>query len=211
MARRIGAVCRLCRKEGIKLFLKGTRCVTDKCSFDRRSYGPGQHGRGKGRRIKLSDYGMQLREKQKVKRIYGILEKQFRSYFQKAEKQKGVTGEILLQLLERRLDNIVFHSCFASSRSQARQMVKHAFITVNEQRVNIPSYLVKKDDIIRINAKEDTLKKIRESLEINKDRGIPKWIALDEAQMAATITRLPEREDIGFPIQEQLIVELYSK
>jgi len=209
MSRRIGASCRLCRREGIKLFLKGTRCVTDKCSFDKRGYSPGQHGQS--RRVKLSDYGMQLREKQKVKRIYGVLEKQFSTYFKKAEKQKGITGENLLQLLERRLDNAVFRSCFVASRSQARQMVKHGLITVNDSKVDIPSYLIKKGDLVKISAKDATSKRIVEDLKINIDRGVPQWMKLDEAQLASTILRLPERDDVGFPIQEQLIVELYSK
>jgi small subunit ribosomal protein S4 len=209
MARRTGAVCRLCRREGIKLFLKGTRCVSEKCSFDKRGYNPGQHGQR--RRGKVSDYGMQLREKQKVKRIYGVLEKQFRGYFQKAERQKGVTGEILLQLLERRLDNVVFRSCLASSRAQARQIVKHAMITVNNEKVDIPSYLVKKDDVVTVKPDPKISKRIEEDLKINKDRGLPKWISLDEAQLQATILALPDREDIGFPVEEQLIVELYSK
>ena len=209
MARRTGAMCRLCRREGIKLFLKGTRCVSEKCSFDKRGYCPGQHGQR--RKGKFSDYGMQLREKQKVKRIYGVLEKQFRGYFQKAEKQKGVTGEILLQMLERRLDNVVFRSCLSSSRAEARQMVKHNIITVNEQKVNIPSYLIKKNDIINIKSNPDTLKRVEASLKVNKDRGLPKWIMLNDAQLSATVIALPDREDVGFPVEEQLIVELYSK
>jgi small subunit ribosomal protein S4 len=209
MARRTGAMCRLCRREGIKLFLKGTRCVSEKCSFDKRGYCPGQHGQR--RKGKFSDYGMQLREKQKVKRIYGVLEKQFRGYFQKAEKQKGVTGETLLQMLERRLDNVVFRSCLASSRAEARQMVKHNMITVNEQKVNIPSYLIKKNDIITIKSNSDALKRIEASLKVNKDRGLPKWIMLNDTQLSATVIALPDREDVGFPIEEQLIVELYSK
>jgi small subunit ribosomal protein S4 len=209
MARRIGAMCRLCRREGIKLFLKGSRCVSEKCSFDKRGYCPGQHGQR--RKGKFSDYGMQLREKQKVKRIYGVLEKQFRGYFQKAEKQKGVTGEILLQMLERRLDNVVFRSCLASSRAEARQMVKHNVITVNEQKVNIPSYLIKKNDIINIKSDPVTLKRVEANLKVNKDRGLPKWITLNDAQLSATVIALPDREDVGFPVEEQLIVELYSK
>ncbi len=211
MARRIGSVCRLCRREGVKLFLKGSRCASNKCSFDKRGYKPGQHGQHTQRRSKLSDYGMQLREKQKVKRIYGILERQFRSYFKKAEKQKGITGEILLQFLERRLDNVVFQSCFASSRPEARQIVRHSHFVVNGEKVNIPSYLVKKGDVIRTKAKESCLKNIAENLKASKDRGIPGWIQLDEGQLTATIARLPERKDVSFPIQEQLIVELYSK
>ncbi|NQT95740.1 MAG: 30S ribosomal protein S4 [Candidatus Omnitrophica bacterium] len=209
MARMIQAVCRLCRREGVKLFLKGDRCVSEKCAFDKRGYNPGQHGQGRQR--KLSDYGMQLREKQKVKRIYGILEKQFRTYFAKAEQRKGVTGENLLQILERRLDNVVFKSCFVSSRSHGRQMVKHGLITVNDEKVDIPSYLVEKDDVIKVHAKDANLKRIAGDLKANKDRGIPEWISLDETGLAATILRLPERDDVGFPVQEQLIIELYSK
>lgn len=208
MARRIGSVCRLCRREGIKLFIKGERCVSNKCSFDKRGYKPGQHSHG---RSKLSDYGIQLREKQKVKRVYGILEKQFRTYFKKAEKQKGITGEILLQFLERRLDNVVFLACFASSRPEARQMVRHGLVTVDGEKLNIPSYILRKDAVIQIKVKEARIKRIKESIEANKDRGIPEWIRLDVAGLTATVTRLPERKDITFPIQEQLIVELYSK
>ena len=209
MARLIGASCRLCRREGAKLFLKGSRCVSQKCSFDKRGYGPGQHGQG--RRIKVSDYGMQLREKQKVKRIYGLLEKQFSSYFHKAERQKGVTGEILLQMLERRLDNVVFRSCFASSRPQARQMVKHSSVTVNGAKVNIPSYLVNKHDVVQIKMPEAKIKRVKDEFASNKDRGIPAWIEVDEAQLSARVANLPARDDVGFPVQEQLIVELYSK
>jgi len=209
MARRTGSMCRLCRREGIKLFIKGARCTSAKCSFDKRGYSPGQHGQR--RRTKLSDYGMQLREKQKVKRIYGVLEKQFRGYFQKSERQKGVTGEILLQMLERRLDNVVFRSCFASSRPEARQMVKHNNIAVNGTKVNIPSYLIKKDDVISLNIKDESKKRIEEAVKVNKDRGVPKWIKLDEAQLAVAVLNLPDRDDVGFPIEEQLIVELYSK
>ncbi len=209
MARRIGSMCRLCRREGVKLFIKGARCVSPKCSFDKRGYNPGQHGQR--RRGKISDYGMQLREKQKVKRIYGVLERQFSNYFEKAEKQKGVTGEILLQMLERRLDNAVFRSCFAASRAEARQMVKHNTIMVNNSKVNIPSYLIKKGDVISVFAKDAKAKRIKEGLKVNKDRGVPKWLALDEAGLSAKVVNLPDREDVGFPIEEQLIVELYSK
>ena len=210
MSRRIGAVCRLCRREGIKLFLKGTRCVSQKCSFDKRSYNPGQHGQSR-RRGKVSDYGMQLREKQKVKRIYGVLEKQFRTYFEKSERQKGITGEILLQMLERRLDNVVYRACFASSRAEARQVVKHDTITVNGKKVNIPSYLVKKDDVVKIKAKDQKAKNISEALKVNLDRGVPEWLTLNESELSAIVANLPSREDVAFPIQEQLIVELYSK
>jgi len=179
-----------------------------KCTFGKRSYVPGQHGQ---RRIKMSDYGKQLREKQKVKRIYGILERQFRSYFQKAEKQRGITGEALLQFLERRLDNVVFRCCFASSRAEARQMVRHNFIRINGKKVNIPSFLVKKGDIVKIKADEKGIKRIAQTLKENKDRGVSKWIQLDEEKLTATVSELPKREDVAFPIDEQLIVELYSK
>jgi small subunit ribosomal protein S4 len=210
MGRYIDAVCRLCRRQGEKLFLKGTRCFTEKCAATKRAYPPGQHGQGR-RRSKPSNYGVQLREKQKVKRIYGVLEKQFRKYFHIASKTKGVTGKVLLQLLERRLDNTVFRMGLAISRAQARQIVRHNFITVNARRVNIPSFLVDKDDIVQIKAKEKALNKIKENLEISKDRTVPKWLEFDKGQMAAKILRLPEKEDIQHPIQEQLIVELYSK
>ncbi|MFA5069458.1 MAG: 30S ribosomal protein S4 [Candidatus Omnitrophota bacterium] len=209
MARNTAAMCRLCRREGIKLFLKGPRCVSEKCSFNRRGYNPGQHGRS--RRGKVSDYGLQLREKQKVKRIYGIFERQFRGYFEKAERQKGVTGEMLLQNLERRLDNVVFRACFASSRAQARQMVKHNSICVNNESVNVPSFQVRKGDVISLKVKPEGAKKAEESLKLNKDKGLPKWLTLNDAQFSATVKELPSRDDIGFPVQEQLIVELYSK
>lgn len=208
MARYTGPSCRLCRREGVKLFLKGYRCTSGKCSIDRRSYKPGMHGQ---RRVKLSDYGLQLREKQKAKAIYGMLETQFRNYFKKAAKAKGVTGEVLLQLLERRLDNVVFRSCLASSRSQSRQMVSCGFIIVNDKKVDRPSYSVDKGDVVRIKGKEQQIKAISERLEELKQRGIPSWIKLDEKVLTATIQRLPTKEDVGFPIQEQLIVELYSK
>ena len=208
MARYTDAVCRLCRREGEKLFLKGTRCNTPKCAVSKRAYAPGQHGQ---RRTKLSNYGLQLREKQKVKRMYGVLERQFRKYFDIASKTKGVTGKILLQLLERRLDNVIFRLGFGVSRAQARQVVRHNFIYVNSRRVNIPSYLVDKDDIIEVNKKERTQKKIREDLELSSDRSVPSWLELDNQELKAKVLRLPEKEDIQQPVQEQLIVELYSK
>ena len=209
MARNIGALCRLCRREGVKLFLKGNRCVSPKCSFEKRSYNPGQHGKA---RTKLSDYGLQLREKQKVKRIYGVFEKQFRSYFKKAEQQKGITGEVLLQMLERRLDNAVFRACFASSRAQARQMVRHGAFTVNGRKINIPSYMIKRDDLLALAVKKEVYHKtLSESFKANMDRGVPDWIKVDENQLTAKIVELPKREDVRFPVDEQLIVELYSK
>jgi len=209
MARYTGPVCRLCRREGMKLFLKGTRCNTEKCALAKRAYAPGQHGKN---RIKLSNYGMQLREKQKVKRIYGVLEKQFRKYFDIASKTKGVTGKVLLQLLERRLDNVIYRMNFALSRSEARQVVRHNHVYVNSKRVNIPSYLVSKDDTIEIKAAKDkTLNKIRDNAEICKDRSMPEWLRVDKTALKAQVARFPEKEDIQQPIQEQLIVELYSK
>lgn len=210
MGRYTGPVCRLCRREGEKLFLKGTKCFTEKCPIAKRAYAPGQHGQ-RQRRTKLSNYGLQLREKQKVKRIYGVLERQFRRYFDIAAKTKGVTGKILLQLLERRLDNVIFRLGLAGSRSGARQIVRHNQIYVNSKRVNIPSYLIKKDDIIQVKAKDGAVKKIRENLEITKDRGVPGWLEFSAAELAAKVLKLPEKEDLQQAIQEQLIVELYSK
>ncbi|MBM3248027.1 MAG: 30S ribosomal protein S4 [Candidatus Omnitrophica bacterium] len=208
MARYTGPSCRLCRREAMKLFLKGTRCTTEKCAFARRQYAPGQHGQA---RVKLSNYAQQLREKQKVKRIYGVLEKQFRNYFEKAAETKGVTGETLLQYLERRLDNVVFHLHLATSRSEARQIVGHNHVYVNNHKVNISSFLVKKDDVIEVKAKEKLRKKLENNLEVSKERGMPAWLELDASNLKAKVLRLPEREDIKLPIKEQLIVELYSK
>jgi len=209
MARYTGAVCRLCRRQGEKLFLKGTKCQTEKCAAAKRAYPPGQHGQG--RRQKLSNYGTQLKEKQKVKRIYGVLERQFRKYFKIASKTKGVTGKMLLQLLERRLDNVVFRMGLGISRSQARQIVRHNLIAVNSRRVNIPSYLVEKDDLIEIKAKDKAKIKIKDNLELAKDRTVPSWLEFSAAEMKGKVLRLPEKADIQQPIQEQLIVELYSK
>lgn len=208
MARYTDAVCRLCRRDGKKLFLKGTRCYTPKCAVVRRAFAPGEHGKS---RSKLSNYGLQLREKQKVKWMYGVLERQFRRYFQRAARIKGVTGRILLQLLERRLDNVIFRLGGAISRAQARQVVRHNFIYVNSHRVNIPSFLVNKDDIIEVKAKEKALKKIRDNLELSKERTVPKWLEFNTQDLKAKVLRLPEKEDIDSTIQEQLIVELYSK
>ena len=209
MGRYIGAVCRLCRRQGEKLFLKGTKCQTEKCAAAKRAYPPGQHGQG--RRQKLSNYGVQLKEKQKVKRIYGVLERQFRKYFKIASKSKGVTGKVLLQLLERRLDNVVFRMGLGISRSQARQIVRHNLIAVNSRRVNIPSYLVDKDDVVEIKAKDKVKIKIKDNLELAKDRTVPGWLEFNAEQMKGKVLRLPEKTDIQQPIQEQLIVELYSK
>lgn len=210
MARYTDAVCRLCRRQGEKLFLKGPRCYSTKCAITKRAYAPGQHGQGQTRQ-KFSNYGIQLREKQKVKRIYGVLERQFRKYFAMASKTKGVTGKILLQLLERRLDNTIFRMNLATSRAQARQIVRHNLVVVNSRRVNIPSFLVSKDDVIQLKAKEKGLNKIKENMELSKDRTIPAWLEFDAKELAAKVVRLPEKEDLMTNIQEQLIVELYSK
>ncbi|MBI4972312.1 MAG: 30S ribosomal protein S4 [Candidatus Omnitrophica bacterium] len=209
MARYINAVCRLCRREGEKLFLKGPRCTSPKCPIAKRTYPPGQHGQKN--KPKLSNYGLQLREKQKVKRIYGVLERQFRRYFAIASKSKGVTGKVLLQLLERRLDNVVFRLGLAVSRAQARQLVRHNFVFVNSRRVNIPSFLIKPGDNIEIKAKDKALGKIKENIELSKERSVPAWLEFDAAGLKAKITRLPEKDDIPTNIQEQMIVELYSK
>jgi small subunit ribosomal protein S4 len=208
MARQTGPLCKLCRREGVKLFLKGARCTTDKCAITRRTYPPGQHGQ---KRVKLSDYGLQLREKQKAKKIYGVLEKQFRNYFFMAERSSGVTGEVLLQLLERRIDNVIFRLGFTASRQSARQLVRHGAALVNNKKVNIPSFLAKEGDIITIKAKEKFQKKIKDDIELAKDRGVPAWLEPDHAHLKGQVKRLPAKEDIGYEIQEQLIVELYSK
>ena len=208
MARYIGPSCRLCRSEGTELFLKDTRCNTEKCAIVRRDYSPGQHGQSK---TKLSNYGVQLREKQKVKRMYGVLERQFRKYFAIASRIKGVTGELLIQQLERRLDNVIFRCGFAVSHSQARQIVRHGFIYVNNKKVNIPSYRIDKDEAITIKNKENIQKYIKANLEIARGRTTPDWISLDSDNLKAVVQRLPERSDIVTPIKEQLIVELYSK
>ena len=210
MAKYIRPSCRLCRREGIKLFLKGTKCTTDKCPVSRRAYPPGQHGQNQ-RRSKASNYGVQLREKQKVKRMYGVLEHQFKHYFRMAERAKGVTGLKLLELLERRIDNVVFRMNIASSRASARHLVGHGFVYVNNKRVDIPSYLVKPGDEVALKVADPTRKRMDETRELIKDRIIPKWIAPEMKELKAKITNLPTKEDVGFPIQEQLIVELYSK
>lgn len=211
MARYTKADCRLCRREGLKLFLKGTRCTTEKCAIAKRPYAPGQHGASSKRPRKLSNYGIQLREKQKVKRIYGVMEKQFRRYFEIASKAKGVTGKVLLQFLERRLDNTIFQAGFALSRDQARQMVGHGWVYVNQHRVNVPSYLIKNNDTIEVKAKPKGLESLRGNLKISAERTRPSWLEVDTEKLTAKIARLPEKEDIAMPIQEQLIVELYSK
>lgn len=209
MGKYVGSSCRLCRREGEKLFLKGTRCMTHRCAVDRRAYAPGQHG--SDRRTKLSNYGLQLREKQKVKRIYGIQEEQFRIYFAKAAHIKGVTGFILLQFLERRLDNVVYRLGFATSRRQARQIVGHGFVSVNNRCVNIPSFLVKENDEILLQFKKKGKKSVDENVKASTDRAVPGWLEADHNHYKAKVRRLPQREDINFPVNEQLIVELYSR
>lgn len=208
MARYTGSVCRLCRREGMKLFLKGDRCYKEKCAVERRNYPPGQHGR---RRSKVQGYGLQLREKQKVKRIYGVLEKQFRLYFKEAERRKGVTGENLLNLLETRLDNAVYRAGFATSRPQARQLVNHGHVMVNGKRVDIVSALVKAGDIISIREKSRKNDFVKTAVETAPGRGIPEWLTVDGGNFSATVSRTPSRDDVTYAIEEQLIVELYSK
>lgn len=206
MARYTDASCRLCRREGQKLFLKGSRCYTDKCAVGRRSQAPGQHG---AKKKKLSEYGVQLREKQKAKVFYGVLESQFRKYFDMASRKKGITGENLLQILETRLDNIVYRMGLATSRAEARQIVRHGHITVNGLRVNIPSYLVSKSDVVAL--AESGNEKVKTIMEQTAGRVVPAWIDFNADQKKATIVELPKREDIDLEVQEHLIVELYSK
>jgi len=209
MARYIGPVCRLCRREGMKLFLKGERCYTDKCAIEKRNVPPGQHGRA--RRAKIVGYGIQLREKQKVKRTYGVLENQFRRYFEAADRQKGITGELLLQALERRLDNVTYRLGFATSRAQARQLVRHGHFTVNGRKVDIPSYPVRAGDTVAVRVSSGQNPTITHAMDEVKGRGIPEWLLLDADRKAGTVSSLPTREQINLPVQEQLIVELYSK
>jgi small subunit ribosomal protein S4 len=208
LARYTGPSCRLCRRENMELFLKGDRCYTDKCAIKRRNYPPGQHGQS---RVKTSAYGVQLREKQKVRRIYGLLEKQFRSYFAESDRLKGVTGENLLSLLERRLDNAVYRLGFASSRTESRQLVRHGHFTLNGKKVNIPSIQLKVGDVIELREKSKKIASINDSLEAVVRRGIPQWLELERESFKGSLKGLPVREDITTPIQEQLIVELYSK
>jgi small subunit ribosomal protein S4 len=209
MARYIGPVCRLCRREGMKLFLKGERCYTDKCAIEKRNVPPGQHGRS--RKAKIVGYGIQLREKQKVKRTYGVLENQFRRYFEAADRQRGVTGELLLQMLERRLDNVVYRSGFATSRAQARQLVRHGHFSVNGKKVDIPSYAVRQGDTVAVRGSSSQNPTIQHAMEEVKGRGIPEWLLLDAGAFSTRVSQLPTREQINLPVQEQLIVELYSK
>lgn len=209
MARYVDAVCRLCRRENVKLFLKGDRCLSDKCAINKRNYAPGLHGQR--RRTKLSEYGLQLREKQKVKRTYGLMESQFRSYFQKAARAQGVTGINLLVLLERRLDNVVYRMGFADSRAQARQLVRHGHMRVNGRKVNIPSFLIKQGDAIEPREKSRNMDIIRGNMEHLGQKQIPEWLHVDATAMRGVVQTLPSRDDITMPFQEQLIVELYSK
>lgn len=209
MARYRGSVCRLCRREGMKLFLKGDRCYTDKCAIEKRSYPPGQHG--SSFRRKISEFGQQLREKQKVKRIYGVLEKQFRRIFGEAERRKGMTGERLLQLLEQRLDNVVYRIGFASSRAEARQLVSHGHIQVNGKKASIPSMLVKVDDVVSVREKSRKITQIVSAMEAALRKGTSSWLEVDAKNFTAKVASEPKREELTLPIQEQLIVEMYSR
>ena len=208
MAKYTEAKCRICRREGCKLFLKGDRCFTDKCAYDRRPYAPGQHGRA---RKKGSEYAVQLREKQKARKYYGILEGQFEGYFELATKKQGMTGENLLKILESRLDNVVYRAGFAMSRPEARQLVKHSHFTVNGKKVNIPSYLLKAGDVVAIREKSMSLDKFKAVIEANSSKPALNWLSVDRAKGTATVVNLPNRDEIDLPVQEHLIVELYSK
>jgi len=208
LARYTGPSCRLCRRERLKLFLKGERCYSEKCAVDRREYPPGQHGQN---RKKFSDYEIQLREKQKVKRIYGVMDKQFRKYFEEASRQKGITGENLLLILERRLDNMVYRMGFASSRNEARQLIKHNHFGVNGRRVNVPSFLLKTGDVVELKEKSRNIARIQESLEGVSRRSIPRWLEVDKDNLRGKVISLPAREELTMPINEHLIVEFYSK
>ena len=208
MARYIESVCKLCRRENQKLFLKGDRCYTDKCAFERRAYPPGQHGQG---RIKFSEYGIQLREKQKIKRLYGLLEKQFRNLFEEAERKKGVTGSVMLTLLERRLDNAVYRSGFANSRSEARQLTRHGHFLLNGRKIDIPAARLRKGDKISVAEKSRKKTNILEAMEAVKRREIPQWLELNPGDFTATVRDLPSRDDVTAPMEERLMVELYSQ
>ncbi len=206
MARDLGPKCRVCRREGMKLFLKGERCLTEKCAVERRSYPPGEHGRG---RIKQSEYLLQLREKQKARRYYGLLEKQFRNYYEKAAQRSGITGENLLRLLETRLDNVVYRLGFAASRAQARQLVRHGHFLVNGRRVNIPSYQVKPGDVVQVRDGSPAAQVVRDATDLTAS--VAPWLEADHEGLTGRVLKLPERAEIDTPVQEQLIVELYSK
>lgn len=208
MARYTGPVCRLCRREGEKLFLKGDRCYTEKCAVDRRSYPPGQHGQG---RHKVSEYGLHLREKQKVRRIYGVLERQFERYYDRASRQKGITGENLLQILEMRLDNIVYRMGFGASRNQARQLVLHEHFAVNGQKVDIPSYEVQEGDVISVRDKSRNLQVIKENIAAAEGRAVPEWLEVNLEQMEGKVVAVPTRDQLDYSVQEHLIVEYYSR
>lgn len=208
MARYIESVCKICRREGMKLYFKAERCYTDKCSFERRSYAPGQHGQSRG---KVSEYALQLREKQKVKRVYGLLESQFKKTFKDADRMKGITGENLVALLERRLDNAVYRLGFAGSRTEARMMVTHGYFRVNGGKVDIPSYRLKGNDVIEVAEKRKKEERLAENLKAVERRGVPEWLSLDKDHLKGVVTRAPRRDDTTLPMHEQLIVELYSK
>ena len=208
MARYKDEQCRICRREGQKLFLKGSRCYSDKCSISRRNYAPGQHGQ---KRAKLSEYGTQLREKQKTKSYYGVGEKQFRGYFEMASNKKGITGENLLQILESRLDNVVYRLGFGASRAQARQLVNHGQFAVNGHKVDIPSYLVKAGDVITVRENKKDNGAIKANIEVNSARPVPAWLELNSENLSGKVIRLASREDVDIPVEEHLIVELYSK
>lgn len=208
MARYRASSCRLCRREGLKLFLKGDRCYSEKCAFDRRGYAPGEHGQ---MRKKMSDYGVQLREKQKLKRMYGLLEKQFRGYFDRADRQKGITGTNLLVFLERRLDNMIFRMGFSNSRAEARQLVRHNHFSVNGKPVNIPSFLLKAGDEVLVREDSRSMARILEALETVARRGVPQWVDLNKDQFKAIVKAMPSREELTMPVEEQQVVELYSK
>lgn len=208
MAKYTGPACRLCRREGTKLFLKGERCLTGKCAIERRRNAPGQHGASNKM---MREYGIQLREKQKARRYYGVLEGQFRSYFEMAEKQAGVTGENMLSLLERRLDNVVYRMGLAASRREARQMLRNDYFTLNGKKANIPSILVREGDVVTLKDDSKKLVRVKQLLDSMGDQTTPKWLSVDVANASATVVALPKREDVDFPFEEQLIVELYSK
>ena len=211
VARYRGAVCKLCRADGIKLMLKGKKCLSAKCPLNKRNYPPGMHGQRRNIRQKQSDYGMQLREKQKAKRSYGILERQFRRYFKEAERMRGITGENLIQLLESRLDNVVFRLGFSNSRTQGRQIVRHNHVLVDGKRVNIPSYMVKVGQVIKIKEKSREVVGIQEAIQLRKSTGVHSWTVLDAEALTGQIIRYPRKDEVGLPVKEHLIVELYSK